>query len=136
MIRISNSKSKRRDPIFWEDRISKIGFFLLFFYPFIEPTKKLTLPENTVLGFGYPMAFVGEEQKFTWNTSQLRCIKSLKAFGIWYPEIICTGNDHDGCIPFIHIQMRRKAGETFRLRFVPKMSSQVVVGEEKFFRRG
>ena len=72
----------------------------------IQPFEKRALPDDAILGFHNPVAFVGEVEKATWDSEQLRSLKSLDAFTDGYPKIEFSMNDEDGSIPVFDVSVR------------------------------
>ena len=51
-----------------------LSVFFLFLQPAIQPLEVGALPENTVLGFQYPVVLVGEYQQLGLNTTALKAL--------------------------------------------------------------
>ena len=111
------------------------GCFSLILQPLIQPAEESALPQDAVLGFQYPVVFVGEDEQFGGHASQFRRIECRHALRGEDAEIFFAVDAEDRRVPFIYEKVRRIGVAALHGRIVlfPVRAAQVPVGEPKLF---
>ena len=105
--------------------------------PAVQPVEEGTLPENAVLGFQYPMVFIGEDEELGGNTFHAGCIEGGHTLSIVDAVVLLAVDAEDGRVPLLHHLVRRVVVGllgTWHLRTVPVGLIIFPVAEPVLFR--
>ena len=82
-----------------------LSVFFLFLQPSIQSLEVGALPENTVLGFQYPVVLVGEDKQLGLDALHACGIESTHTLGGIDAVVFLAMDAEDGGVPFIYKAM-------------------------------